>query len=86
MQRIYRNALRGLPETMDGAAPLQIPTEMPTLRDVTNVRAPRHAPIDVKTTIGRGSRLMGKTRQLPAPSILSFSCLHATRCDKQQFR
>jgi hypothetical protein len=34
LARIYRQALRGLPDTIDGLAPLPIQTEMPTLDEL----------------------------------------------------
>jgi hypothetical protein len=34
MERIWRHAQRGLPETQDGVAPLPIRSEMPTLEDL----------------------------------------------------
>ena len=34
MARIHRHAIRGLPETLDGQAPLPVPTELPALDEL----------------------------------------------------
>jgi hypothetical protein len=73
MRRIYRHALRGLPETMDGAPPLPIPAEMSTPHELLAEpdHAARHA-----GALRRSYRTF--TPRFPKPPARPFSGMAAS--------